>query len=34
MSLIGFILARLHLHIFDKLYLRWGSLKRLLKEEA
>ena len=33
---IGFLLARLHLHVFDKLFLRYGRLDRLLdptKEE-
>jgi hypothetical protein len=28
---VGFILARLHLHIFDKLFLRQGRLRRVLK---
>jgi predicted acylesterase/phospholipase RssA len=30
-SVIGFIAARLHLHVFDKLYLRWGKEERLLR---
>ncbi len=29
MSLLGFVLARLHLHVFDRIYLRLGRLKRL-----
>ncbi|MGH9755145.1 MAG: patatin-like phospholipase family protein, partial [Blastocatellia bacterium] len=30
MSVIGWLAAQLHLLVFDKLYLRWGSQKRLL----
>lgn len=30
MATIGFLLARLHLHVFDKLFLWQGSLRRLL----
>ena len=29
MSLLAFLLARLHLHVFDRIYLRLGRLKRL-----
>jgi predicted acylesterase/phospholipase RssA len=32
MSTIGFLVARLHLHVFDKLYLCLGSLKRFQKK--
>ena len=32
MSTIGFLIARLHLHVFDKLYLYLGKLERLPKE--
>ncbi|MCI0488991.1 MAG: patatin-like phospholipase family protein [Blastocatellia bacterium] len=30
-AVIGFAVARLHLHVFDKLYLRWGRASKLLK---
>jgi hypothetical protein len=30
MATFGFLIARLHLHVFDKLFLRQGSLKSLL----
>ena len=30
MGLLGWIAAQLHLRVFDKLYLWWGSRKRLL----
>jgi len=30
MGLLGWIAAQLHLLVFDKLYLWWGSQKRLL----
>jgi hypothetical protein len=30
MATVGFLLARLHLHVFDRLFLRQGSLERLL----
>jgi predicted acylesterase/phospholipase RssA len=30
MATFGFLLARLHLHVFDKLFLRYGRLERLL----
>jgi predicted acylesterase/phospholipase RssA len=30
MATVGFLLARLHLHVFDKLFLRYGKLQRLL----
>ena len=30
MATFGFFLARLHLHVFDKLFLRYGRLQRLL----
>jgi hypothetical protein len=33
MSLFGWIAARIHLHFFDKLFLIWGSLDRLRKED-
>jgi len=29
---IGWLLARLHLHVFDRLFLRRGSLERLMRE--
>jgi len=28
MSLVGWILARIHLHVFDKWYLRAGRVKK------
>jgi predicted acylesterase/phospholipase RssA len=31
MSVLGFAIARVHLHVFDRLYLRWGKLDRVLK---
>ncbi len=31
MSVLGFAIARLHVHIFDRWYLRWGKLNRVLK---
>lgn len=31
MSVLGFAAARLHLHVFDRWYLRWGKLDRVLK---
>jgi predicted acylesterase/phospholipase RssA len=31
-SVIGFIAARLHLHFFDRWYLRWGKQERLLRD--
>jgi predicted acylesterase/phospholipase RssA len=31
MSILGFIIARIHVHVFDRLYLRWGKLDRVLK---
>jgi len=31
MSLLGFAIASLHLHVFDRWYLRWGKLDRVLK---
>jgi predicted acylesterase/phospholipase RssA len=34
MSLVGWIAARIHLHFFDKMFLRYGSLDRLQKEDA
>jgi hypothetical protein len=30
MSIFGFWLARLHLHVFDRLYLRYGKLQRFV----
>jgi hypothetical protein len=33
MSLLGFIAARIHLHFFDKIYLRYGSLETLNRKE-
>ncbi len=33
MSLFGCLIARLHLHVFNPLYLRLGGLKSLLKKE-
>jgi len=32
MATFGFLFARLHLHFFDKLFLRQGSLKRVLSK--
>ncbi|MCH7473612.1 MAG: patatin-like phospholipase family protein [Gemmatimonadetes bacterium] len=29
MSVVGFLVARIHLHLFDRIYLRLGRLKRL-----
>jgi len=34
MSAFGFLLARLHLHVFDKLYLRFGRLERVKQATA
>ncbi len=34
MSLLGFIAARLHLHVFDKIFLRYGSLEKLQRQGA
>jgi predicted acylesterase/phospholipase RssA len=34
MGLLGWIAAQLHLRIFDKLYLWWGSQKRMLNRDA
>ena len=31
MSVLGFAIARIHVHVFDRLYLRWGKLDRVLK---
>lgn len=31
MSVLGFAIARLHVHVFDRWYLRWGKLNRVLK---
>ena len=31
MSVVGFLIARIHVHVFDRLYLRWGKLDRVLK---
>jgi predicted acylesterase/phospholipase RssA len=31
MSVLGFAIARLHVHIFDRWYLRWGKLNRVMK---
>ena len=31
MSMLGFVIARLHVHVFDRWYLRWGKLNRVLK---
>jgi hypothetical protein len=31
MSVLGFAAARLHLYVFDRWYLRWGKLDRVLK---
>ena len=25
---VGFLIARIHVHVFDRLYLRWGKLDR------
>ncbi len=33
MALIGWIFVRLHLHVFDKLFLWYGSIKRLARSE-
>jgi predicted acylesterase/phospholipase RssA len=33
MSSLGFIIARLHIWTFDKLFLRWGRLKNVLERE-
>jgi predicted acylesterase/phospholipase RssA len=33
MAMFGFLLARLHLHVFDKLFLWQGSLSRLLAKD-
>lgn len=33
MSLLGFVIARLHIWTFDKLFLRWGRLKSVLGRE-
>ena len=30
MAIFGFVLARLHLHVFDKLFLWQGQLRRFL----
>jgi predicted acylesterase/phospholipase RssA len=34
MGLLGWIAAQLHLRIFDRLYLWWGSQKRMLNRDA
>jgi predicted acylesterase/phospholipase RssA len=34
MSLLGFIIARIHLHIFDKIFLRYGSLEKLNRQDT
>ena len=31
MSILGFAIARLHVHVFDRWYLRWGKVNRVLK---
>ena len=28
MAAIGFMVARLHLHVFDQWFLKWGSLEK------
>jgi predicted acylesterase/phospholipase RssA len=33
MSLVGFIIARLHLHLFDKIFLRYGNLEKFKRKE-
>jgi predicted acylesterase/phospholipase RssA len=33
MGLLGWVAAQLHLRVFDKLYLWWGSQKRILKQD-
>jgi predicted acylesterase/phospholipase RssA len=33
MSSLGFVIARLHIWTFDKLFLRWGRLKNVLRRE-
>jgi predicted acylesterase/phospholipase RssA len=33
MSLLGFIIARIHLHIFDKVFLRYGNLERFNRQK-
>jgi len=32
MGTVGWLLARLHLHVFDRIFLRQGSLTHLLAE--
>jgi predicted acylesterase/phospholipase RssA len=34
MGLVGWIVAQLHLRVFDKLYLWWGSQKRMLNQDT
>jgi hypothetical protein len=34
MGILGWIVAQVHLRIFDKLYLRWGSQTRLLNSQV
>ena len=31
MSFVGFAIARLHVHVFDRWYLRWGKVNRIFK---
>jgi hypothetical protein len=33
-GIIGWPIARLHLHIFDRLYLRWGRVRHFAKADA
>ncbi len=33
MSLVGFIIARIHLHVFDKIFLRYGNLETFKRQE-
>jgi hypothetical protein len=33
MSLFGFIIARIHLHVFDKIFLRQGNLERFNRQK-
>lgn len=32
MLTLGWLVARLHLHVFDRLYLRWGALRRFVPQ--
>ena len=34
MSVFGFLVARLHLHVFNPLYLRLGSMQRIHAEKG